>query len=716
MRLFTAAGFCLSLSIIPLSASDIPTTPAVPSTLVNEARITIDLNLSRSPGPVNPSIFGHNIEAADNWRIFGTTHTPSNDGQGFWNPTTRTPIPAIIDLANTARIGALRYPGGCLAHNFDWKKTIGPLANRPNYQFGLEEWLSLCRTLRAEPIFIVPDYAGTAQDAADLVEYLNAPATPAHPWAMKRAENGHPEPHKIKWFELGNETDHGNHQLQPKRRMTIEEYVSWSREYADTMRTVDPSVKIGINTVPGDGINAATSGWNKVLYRDAAPFADFLVVHFYAPVVPRDASPARLREAAEGAMAVPEQWAWRLRQYRDSVIAATGKDLPIAITEYNIGAFQNTFRYSFAAGLLGADLIRLSLQPENGVFMANYWHIVNGAWGMLRTHGNAAEAHTNPGAFRIEQRAVYPIYALLGQHLGTTLDHITVDAPRANFNGTAGAVPALGDTRQPSQLLHPIEMPEHIPAAPMSAPAKTWTITSTGPQSFVVDFKDHHGAAYPEVFHFRKPNSHPFINYRYSFEAYVETDPDSDRASLIPASQRTFGIGVADARGYAATRSATAVMGVEQYSEWHSFDGEFLTLPDHQKIAILARFEPVRRFTGRLHIRNLRIEAVRAETLPAYSQLTAFATSATSAQGQRTQHLVIINKNLDAPITASIAMAGASTTQATGPVKYTQLSDDPAAQTPATPVTGTLAFEANHQLRHTFPPCSITAFTFTISN
>ncbi|EIP99389.1 hypothetical protein OpiT1DRAFT_03905 [Opitutaceae bacterium TAV1] len=713
MRSIHAASLCLSLVIAAPAISD---TRADIAPTIPDARITIDLSPERSPGPVNPFILGHNIEAADNWRIFGASHTQSNDGQGFWNPTTRAPIPAVIDLANTARIGALRYPGGCLAHNFDWKKTIGPLAQRPNYQFGLEEWLSLCRALRAEPVFTVPDYAGTAQDAADLVEYLNAPATPAHPWAMKRAENGHPEPHHVKWFELGNETDHGNHQLQPKRRMTIDEYVSWAREYATAMRAADLGVKIGVNTVPGDGINAATSGWNQILYRDAAPFADFIVVHFYAPVVPRDASPARLREAAEGAMAVTEQWAWRLRQYRDSVIAATGMDLPIAITEYNIGAFQNTFRFSFAAGLLGADLIRLTLQPENGVFMANHWHFINGAWGMLRTHGNPAEAHTDTAAFTIEQRAAYPIYALLGQHLGTTLDHIIVDAPRATFNGTSGTVPALGDARQPSQILHPIDIPETIPSAPMSAPGKTWIIASAGPQSFTVDFKDHHGAAYPEVFHFRKPDSHPWINYRYSFDAYVETEPDSDRASLIPASQRTFGIGVADARGYAATRSATAVMGVEQYSSWHSFSGEFLTLPDHKKIAILARFEPVRRFTGRLHIRNLRIEAVTAETLPAYAQLTALATSTTSVDGQRTQHLVIINKNLDAPITANIALTGTSTTRSTSPVKYTRLSDDPAAQAPATPVTGSLAFEANHKLRHTFPPCSITAFTFTISN
>ena len=47
------------------------------------------------------------------------------------------------------------------------------------------------------------------QDAADLVEYLNAPQG-SHPnggtaWADVRAKNGHPEPYGIRYFEIGNE-------------------------------------------------------------------------------------------------------------------------------------------------------------------------------------------------------------------------------------------------------------------------------------------------------------------------------------------------------------------------------------------------------------------------------------------------------------------------------------------------------------------------------
>jgi len=51
---------------------------------------------------------------------------------------------------------------------------------------------------------------GNANDAADLIEYLNSPNNGSNPnggvdWAAVRAANGHPEPYGIKSFEIGNE-------------------------------------------------------------------------------------------------------------------------------------------------------------------------------------------------------------------------------------------------------------------------------------------------------------------------------------------------------------------------------------------------------------------------------------------------------------------------------------------------------------------------------
>ena len=114
---------------------------------------------------------------------------------------------------------------GCRTHNFDWKKLIGKAESRPNNRFGLPEFLRFCRETKAIPIITLPDYSGTAQDAADLVEYLNSPDDGKHPWAARRAGDGHPEPYGVKYFEIGNESNHGSHHTIPTRVYTPEEYV-----------------------------------------------------------------------------------------------------------------------------------------------------------------------------------------------------------------------------------------------------------------------------------------------------------------------------------------------------------------------------------------------------------------------------------------------------------------------------------------------------------
>ena len=159
-------------------------------------RITVDA--AKPVGPVNPLAFGANIEAADDRGIFDRPFSaPINphgvaQGEGTWDPAANRPHPGIVRKLREMRIGMLRYPGGCLAHNYNWKQAVGPLSERPDWKFGIDEYIRLCRALGAEPIITMTDYALPAEELpehmAELVEYLNAPATPEHPWAMKRAK------------------------------------------------------------------------------------------------------------------------------------------------------------------------------------------------------------------------------------------------------------------------------------------------------------------------------------------------------------------------------------------------------------------------------------------------------------------------------------------------------------------------------------------------
>jgi alpha-L-arabinofuranosidase len=141
--------------------------------------------------------------------------------------------------------GFLRFPGGCIVEGsqldrrYQWKNTIGPVADRPllinrwNYEFvhrptpdyfqsfglGFFEFFQLCEDIGAQPLPILN--CGMAcqfnsgelcpldqlepyiQDALDLIEFANGPA--ASVWGAKRAAMGHPEPFHMKMMGVGNE-------------------------------------------------------------------------------------------------------------------------------------------------------------------------------------------------------------------------------------------------------------------------------------------------------------------------------------------------------------------------------------------------------------------------------------------------------------------------------------------------------------------------------
>lgn len=151
----------------------------------------------------------------------------------------------LVELLNDMDPGFLRFPGGCivegrtLAQRYQWKKTVGPLADRellinrwntefahrpaPDYyqSFGLGffEYFQLSEDMGAEPLPIlscgiacqfntgelVPleELDPYVQDALDLIEFANGNTDT--PWGSVRADMGHPEPFNLKYIGVGNE-------------------------------------------------------------------------------------------------------------------------------------------------------------------------------------------------------------------------------------------------------------------------------------------------------------------------------------------------------------------------------------------------------------------------------------------------------------------------------------------------------------------------------
>ncbi len=141
--------------------------------------------------------------------------------------------PDLMQMLVDMKPKFLRFPGGNylegdqIADRFDWKKTLGPLQQRPGHMapwtyrssdgLGLYEFLLWCEDMNAEPVLAV--YAGYAlkgahvdpghdlepyiQDALDEIEYVTG--SPTSKWGAERARAGHSAPFTLTYVEVGNE-------------------------------------------------------------------------------------------------------------------------------------------------------------------------------------------------------------------------------------------------------------------------------------------------------------------------------------------------------------------------------------------------------------------------------------------------------------------------------------------------------------------------------
>ncbi|WP_145811010.1 hypothetical protein [Kribbella amoyensis] len=168
--------------------------------------------------PLSPYLTGVNI---DQW--FGNSH-------GLWDPVRDAPNPEVVAKTRRTGLGMVRFPGGTSANLYDWKKGIGPTAERGcqtdgsanggagvlDSVYGPDEYMEFVAATGTEPEIMTPMANSTPADAADWVEYMNA-AVGTNPrggvaWAQRRADNGHPAPYGVKFWEVGNEPDRVNSQ------------------------------------------------------------------------------------------------------------------------------------------------------------------------------------------------------------------------------------------------------------------------------------------------------------------------------------------------------------------------------------------------------------------------------------------------------------------------------------------------------------------------
>lgn len=178
----------------------------------------------------------------------------------------------------------LRY-GGTMVNvpDYRFKNMIGDRDRRPPYRghwywwstngFGIEEFLQFAEAAGFTPSFAV-NIDETAQDMADMIEYLNGPVTSE--WGARRAANGHPEPYGVKYIEIGNEE-----QILHESRSGYDHYIERFIALHDAMKAKDPNLELinAIDWKPAspemERVFKALDG--KAAYWDFHPWADPMV-------------------------------------------------------------------------------------------------------------------------------------------------------------------------------------------------------------------------------------------------------------------------------------------------------------------------------------------------------------------------------------------------------------------------------------------------------
>jgi hypothetical protein len=263
----------------------------------------------------------------------------------------------VSDLLKSAGVRMIRYPGGSYGDIYHWRDHTAPGGYvAPGTDF--DTFIGSVRRVGAEPMIIANYGTGTPEEAADWVRYANVTKDyDATYWTIGNENygNGH-------YGSVWEADDHAD--------KSPAAYASGVVAYAEAMKAVDPSIKIGaVLTTPAnwpDGlVGTGDSGtWNKTVLTLAGAHIDFVDVHWYpggGTAAEALTKPAQLDDAM-----------YLLRRQLDEYAGPDAERIGISMTELNVGVGQNTQ----PAALFLADTYSRLLGA--GVFTVQWWNVHNG--------------------------------------------------------------------------------------------------------------------------------------------------------------------------------------------------------------------------------------------------------------------------------------------------------------------------------------------------
>ncbi len=201
-------------------------------------KVELTVDVSKTGVKIDRNIFGQFAE-----------HLGHGIYDGIWVgpdstiPNTRGIRNDVVQALKAIRVPNVRWPGGCFADEYHWRKGIGPqrtVTLNPNWggviesnTFGTHEFMDFLDQIGAEAYLSVNVGSGTPEEAAEWLEYL----TTAQPTTLanERTANGHPAPYKVAFLGIGNESwDCGGN-------MTPDYYLSQLKIYSRFVRNFNPA-------------------------------------------------------------------------------------------------------------------------------------------------------------------------------------------------------------------------------------------------------------------------------------------------------------------------------------------------------------------------------------------------------------------------------------------------------------------------------------------
>ncbi|MEV1248939.1 cellulose binding domain-containing protein [Nonomuraea sp. NPDC050022] len=270
---------------------------------------------------------------------------------------------ATADLLKDAGVKLLRYPGGSYSDIYHWATHTAPGGYvAPNTDF--DTFMSGVRRTGAQAMVTANYGTGTADEAAAWVRQANIT-----------------KGYGVKYWEIGNENYGNGHygsawEADDHADKSPAEYARHVVTYADAMKAVDPTIKIGAvlttaanwpDAIVADGDDGT---WNKTVLSIAGPKIDFVILHWY---------PGALDKAAH----VPDMI--QLTRQQIAKYAGPGSErIGMAMTEFNTGSSSGGTTTQPGA-LAAADAYATLL--ANGVFTVDWWNVRNGIGNITQVEG-----------------------------------------------------------------------------------------------------------------------------------------------------------------------------------------------------------------------------------------------------------------------------------------------------------------------------------------